>query len=114
VSFAAPAGDLPALRMEHADHIRHQLVITVEVAGSANKSHVAANAGKVLSELGHHAHGGILVVINRTVAERIPNQRSRKRGSRELTPNGRRGLPIEEGIVERSISRAAVYRSVGR
>ena len=60
--FAAPAGEMTALEMQHANDIGKHFVIASRIDGGANEINVAADAGKILLELGVKAAVGFLLL----------------------------------------------------
>src|SRR4029077_4652139 len=52
---ATDTGDLAPLQMQQADNIGEHFAIVVEIGGSAEELHVAADAGEVLPELSQEA-----------------------------------------------------------
>src|SRR3569833_120323 len=65
--LAAPARDVAALQLEHADDIRNDFVVGPHFAGGAQEVHVAADAGEVLLQFGIETAGRALVVVERVV-----------------------------------------------
>src|SRR6516164_2803578 len=96
--------------MQEADNVGEHLAIVVEVGRRAHEPDVAAEAGKILPELGQQSRSRILVVVERIVRERITHQRGGNRPIQNGAFHGERRLAVHVAVG----GEISVWRSEGR